>query len=99
MSKVTIPYDQLKRVCRNYRIRELALFGSVTRDDFGPASDVDVLVDFEPDARAGFVTMGRLIEDLSAIFGRKVDVVTKRGLSPYLRDRVLSERETVYVQA
>jgi len=77
--------------CRRHRVRRLGLFGSVLRDDFGPESDVDVLVEFEPDGAPGFFELGEMQEELSSLFGRNVDLRTPRSLSPYFRDRVLRE--------
>lgn len=93
-----IDRGKIERVCREYKIRELSLFGSVLRDDFRPGSDVDVLVEFEPDARVTLFDLVDLQERLSNLFGRKADVVTKRSLSPYIRDRVLADREVLYVR-
>ena len=77
--------------CSRHRVRRLALFGSVLRDDFGPESDVDVLVEFEPDGTPGFFELGEMREELSSLLGRNVDLRTPRSLSPYFRDRVLRE--------
>ena len=89
---------EIAEFCRRYHIRMLAFFGSVLRDDFGPESDVDVLVEFEPGHVPG-LTLFSMEEELSRILGRKVDLNTQGFLSPYFRDRVLSEAEIQYVQA
>ena len=93
-----LPTDRLEAFCRRHRIRRLALFGSILRDDFGPDSDVDVLVEFEPSARVGlaFFTMER---ELSEMLGRNVDLNTPQFLSRYFRDEVLAEAQVVYVAA
>ncbi len=83
-------------VCRRHHIRKLSLFGSVLRDDFGPDSDVDVLVEFEPGRTPGLAFFGMEIE-LSEILGRKVDLNTVGFLSPYFKDRVLAEAQIQYV--
>jgi predicted nucleotidyltransferase len=93
--KIDIPYDTLAGFCRKNRIKRLSFFGSVLRDDFGPESDVDVLVEFEPGAKVGLRFFGMEIE-LSKIIGRKVDLNTPGFLSPYFRDRVLAEAEVAY---
>jgi hypothetical protein len=87
--------------CRRHRIRELSLFGSATRDDFGPESDVDVLVDFAPDAvptLSEIVTMG---EELTALFGRPVDLVDRvsveRSRNYIRRKHILRDVQPVYV--
>lgn len=95
-ARIPIPYDQLKDFCRRHHIRKLALFGSVIRDDFGPDSDVDVLVEFEPGRTPGLDFFGMEIE-LSEMLGRKVDLNTTGFLSPYFRDRVVAEAEVQYV--
>lgn len=93
-----IPIDpiRLRELCRKWHVAELALFGSVLRDDFGPESDIDVLVTFEADARVGFIGLGQLADELSLMFGREVDLVPKAGLKPLIKDDVLSSAHTLY---
>lgn len=99
-AQIGIPQDQLADFCRRHHIRKLALFGSVLRDDFGPQSDVDVLVEFEPGHAVGLIGLAGLELELSGLLGgRRVDMNTPRSLSPYFRDEVLAEAETHYVQA
>lgn len=95
-ARIPVPEDRLRDFCRRHRVRRLALFGSVLREDFRPDSDVDVLVEFEPGETPGlaFFTMEN---ELSALLGRRVDLNTPGFLSPYFRDEVLKEAETVYV--
>jgi predicted nucleotidyltransferase len=84
--------------CRRYHIRKLSLFGSVLRDDFGPASDIDVLVEFEPGHSLGFGWID-MEEELSQIFGgRRVDVVREKYLNRRLRKRVLDSAEVQYAE-
>ncbi len=84
--------------CRRNHIRLLALFGSVLRNNFGPHSDVDVLVDFEPGHTPGLALI-RMQDELSALFGnREVDLVTLKFLHPRIREQVLTEMEVQYVQ-
>jgi predicted nucleotidyltransferase len=92
---ITIPRDAVDEFCRRHHIRRLALFGSLLRDDFGPDSDVDVLVEFEPGHTPGlaFFTMQ---DELSGLLGRPVDLNTPQCLSKYFRDAVLSEAEVQY---
>ncbi len=92
---IEIPRDQIADFCRRHRVRKLALFGSVLRDDFSPSSDIDVLVEFEPGTRMG-LRFFTLQEDLSRILRRKVDLNTEGFLSRYFRDDVLAEAETIY---
>ena len=96
--KIRVPREQLAEFCRRHHIRKLAFFGSVLRDDFGPQSDVDVLVEFEEGKTPGFAFFGMQAE-LSKILGRKVDLNTPGFLNKYFRDRVLSEAKVEYVQA
>ncbi len=94
--------DRIAEFCQRNRIRRLALFGSVLRDDFTPESDVDVLVEFEPGARVGlaFVTVQ---DELSNILGRRVDMSTFRGIEEsrnwLLRGEILDSAKVVYDQA
>jgi hypothetical protein len=88
--KIRLPHKKLADFCRRNYIRKLAFFGSVLRDDFGPESDIDVLVEFEPGKTPGFAFFG-LQEELSAIFGRKVDLNTPGFLSKYFRDQIIRE--------
>src|SRR5947209_15829242 len=97
-AKLTVPTHQLEMFCRRHHIRKLALFGSVLRNDFGPDSDVDVLVEFEPGHVPGLAFLA-MEQELSEIIGRKVDLNTRDFLSPYFRDRVLSEAEVQYGEA
>ena len=82
--------------CRRHHIRKLSLFGSVLRDDFGPQSDVDVLVEFDDQHVPGFEFVRIQIELSELLGGRRVDLVTPRALSPFLREKVLRSAETRY---
>jgi len=94
-AKITIPSEQIAEFCRHNRIRKLALFGSVLREDFRPDSDVDVLVEFYPEYVPG-LSFFRMQRELSQILGRKVDMNTPQDLSKYYRDKVLTEAEVFY---
>jgi len=98
MSHLSIDSDKIADFCRRHHIRRLSLFGSVLRDDFGPASDVDVLVEFEPGHTPGLAFFS-MEEELSRIFGRKVDLNTSGFLSPYFKDIIERESEVQYVTA
>jgi predicted nucleotidyltransferase len=92
-----IPEDDLAAFCRRWKIRELALFGSVLRDDFSPASDVDVLVSFDDDAPWSLWDLTTMGDELSSLVGRPVDLVESEGLrNPFRRDRILKTRKVVY---
>jgi len=97
--RIEIDKNALAAFCRRHRIRKLAFFGSVLRDDFGPASDVDVLVEFEPGARVGLIRLAGMENELSDLLGRRAEMHTVKGLNPHFRDEVLSAAEVQYEQA
>ncbi|TFH01966.1 MAG: nucleotidyltransferase, partial [Candidatus Thorarchaeota archaeon] len=82
---------------RHHHIQKLALFGSILRDDFGPSSDIDILVEFEPDHIPGFFELMKMEEELSDIFGRTVDLRTPQDLSRYFREEVIAKAEVQYL--
>jgi predicted nucleotidyltransferase len=91
-----INQEQIAAFCRKHHIRWLAVYGSVLRDDFQPESDVDVLVEFDPDHIPGWAFID-MQDELSTMFGgRPVDLVTRRSLNRWIRSRVLSEAEVIY---
>lgn len=92
---IEIPEQRIEAFCQRHHIRKLALFGSVLRDDFGPDSDVDVLVEFEEGHTPGLAFFG-MQDELSAMLGRRVDLNTVGCLSPYFVDEVLAEAESLY---
>ena len=94
--RINLPKPAIAAFCRQRHIRRLALFGPVLRDDFTPASDVDVLVEFEPGHTPGWEIVS-MEDDLSEIVGRKVDLHTPADISRYFREEVLSEAEDQYV--
>lgn len=99
--KINIPLAQIEDFCRRWKIKELALFGSVLRDDFRPDSDVDFLVTFEEDTHWSLFDMFDMQDDLKEIMGRKVDLVERRAVERsenYIRRRhILQSLEPVYV--
>jgi predicted nucleotidyltransferase len=95
-SRISFSEARLAEICRRYHVRELRLFGSALRDDFHDASDIDVLVEFDPGARVGFFGLARLQRELSTLFSRPVDVVPKQGLNPAIRQSVLNTSEVIY---
>ena len=101
--KIGIPKDETAAFCRRNHIRRMALFGSVLRDDFTPESDVDVLVEFEPDARIGYIGLAELEIELDKILGRKADLHTFGGVESsrnwLLREEIINSAEAVYEQA
>ena len=94
--KIQIPKKEIVEFCRQHHIRRLALFGSVLRDDFRPASDVDVLVEFEPGHIPGLIRMTGMEKELTDLLKRKVDLRTPAELSPYFRSEVLKTAEVQY---
>jgi hypothetical protein len=97
VDRVPVPVDQIEAFCRRWQIVELALFGSVLRDDFRPDSDVDVLVTFAPDARVSLWDWGEMLNELRAIFRRSVDLVEKAALrNPFRRRSILSTYQVIY---
>ena len=95
MPRIDVNKHEIERFCRRHRIRRLALFGSVLRDDFGPDSDVDVLVEFE-DGHVPGLAFFAMEAELSKILGHKVDLNTPQFLSRHFRDDVLAEAEDQY---
>jgi hypothetical protein len=95
-SRLPAPQQKIAEFCRANRIRRLALFGSVLRDDFTASSDVDVLVEFDANARVGLIRLAALEFELSQLLGRKVDLNTPGFLSKYYRESILSEAEVQY---
>ena len=87
---VHLPTPQLAEICERHGIARLSLFGSVLRDDFGPDSDVDMLVEFLPSVRCGLLGMARIERELSDLIGHPVDLRTPAELSRYFRDEVIA---------
>ena len=97
--KLVINAEEISHFCKRHHILKLAIFGSALRDDFGPESDVDVLVDFIPGHVPGFFGLFDIEEELSKLFGgRKTDLRTPQELSRYFRDEVIATAEVQYVQ-
>ena len=86
----------LSALCHKYHVRELALFGSAARSEMRADSDLDFLVEFEPQARVGFLTLAGLSEELSELLNHPVDLVPKAGLKRSIRQQVLAEAEVIY---
>jgi uncharacterized protein len=98
--QIMVPKDRIASFCQKWKITELALFGSVLREDFRPESDVDVLVTFSPDSDWGVEHLLDMKEELESLFGRAVDLVEKRLVEEsrnYIRRKhILSHMEAVY---
>jgi len=96
---VTLPKEQIAAFCRLHHIRRLAVFGSALRADFNEHSDIDVLVEFEPEHIPSLFGIARMERELSTLLdGRKVDLRTPEDLSRYFRQDVLNEAEVQYAQ-
>ncbi len=95
--RIEVPMDRIEDFCRRWRVKELSIFGSALRDDFGPASDVDVLVELEPDHGLDLYDWVDMIDELGEILGRDVDLVAKGGLeNPFRRMEILRTAEVLY---
>jgi len=96
-NKFDIPKTQLIELAKNHNLKELALFGSVLTAEFGTKSDIDVLIEFEPNAKASLFDLVEIKDELELIFKRKVDVVEKTGLrNPFRKKAILEKREVLY---
>ncbi len=95
-----LPREPIAQFCARWHIRELALFGSVLRDDFTPQSDVDVLVAFEPAARVGLVALSQMERELAGLLGRPVDLIPRDAVehseNAARRRRILESAHVVY---
>jgi len=101
--KITLPKEKITEFCNRWKITEFALFGSVLRDDFGPTSDVDVLVTFASDAHWSLLDHVTMQDELAVLYGRKVDLVSRRGIersrNPMRRRDILDSAEIIYAAA
>ena len=91
-----IPQEQLAAFCRRHQIARLSLYGSILRDDFGPDSDIDLLIEFLPDAQPSLLDLGGMQDELCRMLGRQVDLKTPEFLSPTIRERVQREARLQY---
>jgi len=96
--KISFPRNLINEFCRQNHIRRLSVFGSALREDFSPESDIDILVEFEPEHIPGLFGMARMERELSLLLGRKVDLCTPDDLSRYFREEVLSKTEVQYAE-
>ena len=96
ITKIEVSGQKLAAFCQQHQIRRLALFGSVLGEDFRADSDLDVLVEFEPSARIGLLAFARTQRELSELFQRPVDLVTRDGLKPLIKQAVLDSAEVIY---
>ena len=93
---IDVDESRLAQICRRYSVRELSVFGSAARGTMRPHSDIDLLVEFLPEAEPGLLDHAGLMLDLSELLGRKVDLVSKNGLKPLIRDSLTRDARRVY---
>jgi len=97
---IELPKEKISAFCQKWKIQELSLFGSVLREDFGPESDIDVLVTFRKDAKHTLFDLVHMEDELKEIFGREIDVVSRRGIefsrNHLRRSTILNSAEVVY---
>jgi len=98
MSDITLNKVLLEEVCKKNRVEFLGVFGSVARGDGRLDSDVDVLIRFSPQVKIGYFKLYDIEREIANSFGRRIDLVTQDALSPYIRDRVYSELQSIYGQ-
>jgi predicted nucleotidyltransferase len=94
-SGIEIPTERIGDICRRYGVKEMVVFGSAARGDIRPDSDIDIMVELSPDSRLG-LDFFRMQEELSQLFGRKVDLGTKRALKPRVRPFALRDARLIY---
>jgi hypothetical protein len=98
---VQLPEEKLVEFCQRWKVSELALFGSVLRDDFRPDSDVDVLITFAPDAKRGLMTLAKMKYELENLLEREVDLVSKYAIETshnwIRRNEILGTTQVIYV--
>lgn len=93
---VVVPQPEIAEICRRYDVKELAVFGSAARGEMRPDSDIDLLVDFPPEARVSLLRHAAAERELTALLGRKVDLVSNRALKDAVRDEVLPQARIIY---
>ncbi len=101
MKRMNLDKQKLIKFCRENGIKKFALFGSILTEAFSPESDVDVLVEFEENVRMDLFKYVRLARSIGDLFfeGRKVDLVTYKGLRPLLKDTIIQSSEVQYEEA
>jgi uncharacterized protein len=100
ITAIKLPMENIAEFCHKWQVTEFALFGSVLREDFRPNSDIDVMVQFHPNAHPTFLTLEQMEEELKTIFRRDVDLITRQGIESsrnYLRRHdILSSAQVIY---
>lgn len=94
---IPLPLSKIEAFCQRWHIKEMALFGSVLRQDFRPDSDVDVLISFGPENRLTLANRLDMMDELAEIFGRRVDLVDKRHIrNPFRKHAILKTKKVIY---
>ncbi len=96
LQQIFFPKKELNSFCQRHHVHKLAFFGSILSANFGPESDIDVLIEFEPEYIPGLVEFIGMEMELTEMLGRKVDLNTPQSLSRYFRDRVIAEAKVQY---
>jgi predicted nucleotidyltransferase len=96
LGDIQVDGPSLAAVCRRYGVKELSLFGSAVRGEMRPESDIDILVEFESWVRIGLIKFESFVDELESLTGRRGDLVTKRGLKPWVRRTVLKDARVIY---
>ncbi|MEK6323055.1 MAG: nucleotidyltransferase domain-containing protein [Acidobacteriota bacterium] len=95
--QIDIPREKIEELCRRHRIQKFSVFGSVLRDDFRPDSDVDVLVEFDPNAKLSLFDLVHIEEELAALLDRKVDLVEAETIrNPFRRAEIMRTHEVIF---
>jgi predicted nucleotidyltransferase len=97
-ARIDLPHEKIAEFCKRNHIRKLSLFGSVLHGDFRPDSDIDFLVEFDPDHISGLIRLAGMEIELSEILGRKAELKTLQDLSRYFRDEVANSAEVQYAE-
>lgn len=96
--QLSIPQADIQAFCRAHGVRELSVFGSAVRGDFRADSDIDVLIDIAPDTRIGLIALQRMRDELTRIFGRPVDLLTKTGINRHIRADILRDAQVIHAE-
>lgn len=98
MTSLNVNKARIEDVCKKYQVEFLGVFGSAARGESRPDSDVDLLIRFSPQAKVGYFKLFDVEQSLTINFGKRVDLVTQDALSPYIKDQVYSDLQTIYGQ-
>jgi uncharacterized protein len=100
LNNIELPMDEIQRFCDKWQVIEFALFGSVLRDDFRPDSDIDVMIQFDPQAQPTLFDLVHMEDELRIVFQHDIDLVTRKGIASsrnYLRrEAILSSTQVIY---